>query len=68
MKKAYLIYTNGNGTDAYPLEDEDEDQDKYRQLLEELDDDYFEVTATCVVVNDSVVIQCWEVFLPEKED
>jgi len=64
----FLIYVNGNGTDKYPLSPCEQPEDKYAELLEELKDGYFETTAIYVEVDDNLIKEVFEVFIPDLDE
>lgn len=50
----YLIYSNDNGTDVYPVPISGEPEDTYMRLLKEHGDSYIETDAFVVYVDDKL--------------
>jgi len=63
----YVVYSNDNGTDAYPLGDCDEAEDEYRRLLKEHGDNYNETEALYIEVENNKIIEVWHLWLPELD-
>lgn len=68
MLKEYVIYTNDNGTDSYELGMLETPEEKYKGLLEQHNDDYYETGCVYVAIDEGRIVECFEVFVPELEE